>query len=483
MIEKLVLIAAFALVACACASAAEEARVAGTVRDEKGKTIREATVYLAKGDACLTAQSDRKGRFEFDGVKPGTYDYLAVSLPPEDDPRRQRFPYLFARKALEVKPGETLQADVTYAPPQLPAPVPLVVDAPDKLDGPDGRSRTKFIDVSIANPFSWHWERQRVGFRLKVEAGFAPNSVIVYDPEAKAIVPSQLNDEVCTEKEPRLATSAVVHFLAEVQPNSHPVWRIYYDTGEFKPSWHGLRALDVSAFSTVLGMGKVSAKLPVIPDNRRQSFKGKPASEAPPPLLAVSAGDDNWIGAGRLAIDDTVEDITSHFVEIGPIFCEYCVSYRFASGSFYRVTFRFEAEAPFFTVKEESDGEYGIEPGSGGAFEFSAYPGLQPDQGYEIHWGLRPKNPAYDADATLARIGNYMHIMSFGYAAASSRDDAKNALAVFSVNRGAWIDRRYAVDTWFPLRRPAWRSTRARCRRPRCFRRRGGTAGAGRCGG
>ena len=92
MIEKIVALLAIGLIACVAADAGE-GRVAGTVRDAKGKALAGATVYLAKDQECLTATCDRKGKFEIAGVKPGTWDYLAVSVPPDG----KRFPYLIAR--------------------------------------------------------------------------------------------------------------------------------------------------------------------------------------------------------------------------------------------------------------------------------------------------------------------------------------------------------------------------------------------------
>ncbi len=76
--------------------AAEGSEVVGTVREARGTTLEGATVYLAKGQDCLTTTVDGNGRFAFAGVKPAVYDYLAVSVPPDG----KRFPFCSPVRAL-----------------------------------------------------------------------------------------------------------------------------------------------------------------------------------------------------------------------------------------------------------------------------------------------------------------------------------------------------------------------------------------------
>lgn len=197
------------------------------------------------------------------------------------------------------------------------------------------------------------------------------------------------------------------------------------------------------ADTIVVNTGKVSARLA---RGRRTWEGGIDAAKAPAPLQAVRGVDGVWRGAGRLAARVKVLSMTAQTVQRGPIFIEHQVAYRFANGSRYTITFHFEPNGAYFLAREDSDGI------DGGYFEFSLYPNYQPDQGFAIHRSLRPSPPTYTGARTLGRITNYMHVSSFGFTVASTKAGVNDSIAVFATNRGSWVDRRYQVETWFPLR-------------------------------
>lgn len=216
------------------AFAAESGRVIGTVRDEEGKPLSGATVYLGKylrkKDVSITTKCNRAGEYEFAEANATTWDYLAVSVEPDG----KRFPYLYARQRFVVKAGETTRADVTYKPAQPPSPPVVEVEAPPQMAGPDGRMRGRFVDVSVFNPFPYRWDLQRIGYRVRFDGGAVPNSILVYDVTKKSLIPHQFTDPVFASDGTTLA-EARVHFLAGVEPKSRPFWRIYYGTGNFAP--------------------------------------------------------------------------------------------------------------------------------------------------------------------------------------------------------------------------------------------------------
>lgn len=416
-----------------------EGSVAGTVRDEAGQPIAAAKVYLGKGNDAVIVSCDGSGRYAFADVKPDTYDYLAVSVPLDG----KRFPYLFARHGLAVKDGESVRVDVDYRavqPARIPAPPG---NAPPTMRGPDQKLRTRFYDVSIHNPFDWHWEKQRVGFRVDVGGQGTADSMLVYDTQMGSLVPHQVSEPVLMPGSKELLRQATVHFFAEVRPESRPRWRIYFDKEGSATAGASPLTVSSEGESVIISTDKLAARLP---SGIKQWKGGIPLAQAPAPLQAVRGPDAVWRGAGRLVADWQVIGFEARVLRQGPIFVDYQVSYQFADGRRYRIAFRFEAGQRYLTAREESDGL------AGAAWEFSVQPGFAPDLGFEIRGEPKPQPLAKEANQTLCQIANYMHIHPYGYGVTGSRKEINDCLAVFSVNRGSWVDRRYALETWTPVR-------------------------------
>jgi len=362
----------------------------------------------------MTALTDATGHFEFSAVPPEVHDYLAVTLDPEIWP----VPTRFLLRSLEVpETGSVDLGEIRITEWQSAPTQPVAPSHPSQLETA-GAVWNKLTEWPLHNPFYYGFRRQLLRFPLPAGANPAAQFRVAIEPGQSETGQVSGNELVFLTDLPARTDRSLGLFTAEkaatlssplqLIEESPTVWRI--DTG--------------AASFRIAGNG-----------NDRTLA----------PILALKGADQVWRGKGRLvfANGETVECQSSRILEQGPVFIRILIEFSLSGGKRYSLELTAIAGEPYLLAHECSDEI------AGAAFEFSLRE-FSGGRGY-LHWN--GENGGWHwatlaaSDEVIARLPEsipwWIPPQGFGYAMTPDGLDETDYLAVFSLRRGDWIDRKF----------------------------------------
>ena len=364
----------------------------------------------------MSALTSHDGDYEFLHVPAGRHEFLAVTL----DSLKFDIATRFLHHGVEIFTGQTQRLDAVVgewnSAPPLPAPVY------------SGRSSGRLLDtLPMRNPFAFDFPRQVVEWKTPHAAD--PDAVLL-DPVGNATPFQRDGDKLV--------------FFAELPGESERAYCLA-SGGSREVSPSALR-MEVEDGSAILDTGRTSFRLPW-------------GQTKQPPLLAVRGEDGCWRGRGRwvLPAGISVASTATRIVEQGQVRLQVEVVTTFSNSQKHTLLFTAHADEPYVLVRETSPGM------EGATFEFSLAE-FSGGRGF-LHWtpegnGSRHWSTLEPAERELARLQEsvpwWIPPAGFGFAATPDGLEEKDYLAVFTLRRGEWIDRKFAAISQGPGNDPAW---------------------------
>ncbi len=371
------------------------------------------------------ATCDADGRYAFDDVPPGVHAYLAVQLDPEEEAITTRF---LARE-IQIEPGETARRDLVVSEWSSAPAEPVEPQLSNRLHH-DGAAWTKRGGVVLRNPFEYDFPRQRVSLDKPAAMGSTASWRLVDSVEPERANPFQVRGEkvVCMTGLPAMSTLELGLFQRDEGGNggaAEEAIRL-----RWTPEPGGLAA--------VLDTGSAQFRLPCGAADRR---------DVPPPIAAVRGLDGVWRGRGRWVLPDGLRltGWSSRIIEQGPVEIIVEVVYGRSDGGSLAFTLTAHAGEACLLVHEvssASDGE--------AAFEFSLGEFLG-GRGY-LHWVATGEAASWhDLDPArpkrVARLQEqtpwWIPPQGFGHTMGPDGLEERDAIGVFTIRRGEWVDRAF----------------------------------------
>lgn len=416
--------------------------VTGILRDPDGRPVAGATITLGlqvtviepdpasylKPDLgyrpkigaqqALTTCTDDQGCFTIADVPAGRHEFLAATLDAPDAPLLTHF---FAH-GIEVAAGTTSEIQGTLTEWQSAQAPPIAHPFPETLLR-DGHTYQLLRVETWRNPFYYDFPRQLV--TLSVTADERPLLLLNVDDLSQPLAYQPLAEGIAFYAElPAMSERAYALYQAE---ESLALPTMAADMPSFVPEEDGHTA--------ALSTGVADYRIPY----------GK-GVDALPPIMAVRGADGVWRGKGRFVLPDgvTITSRRTEIVEAGPLLLAVQISYVLSTGDEYRLTLTADRNEPYLLVREccpDLDGA---------AFEFSLCE-FSGGRGF-LHWtpeaGGRHWHTLSAEDAERARLQEsvpwWIPPQGFGYAMTADGLAAQDYLAVFTVRRGEWDDRKFA---------------------------------------
>jgi hypothetical protein len=229
---------------------------------------------------------------------------------------------------------------------------------------PAGAAMTKTF--TITEPFGLAWGPDRVNYPVEFPQGqVAPLGVALKNAQGQP-VPVQLSDVTYWDAKQKWVKSAVVSFMAALQPNEKGTWTLTAGTKAVKQPKTDLEA-DVAKASIVLTTTKTGIRLPVGAMTYPQPMD---AAAVPAPIQGIRLGNGQWIGKGWWQTERPCLGYSAKVVASGPVFARVALQYTFADNTFYKATVELNAGQDLAVVSEEfnlSDGKRYAMPEQGGA--------------------------------------------------------------------------------------------------------------------
>ncbi|MCX5658523.1 MAG: hypothetical protein NTW19_02225 [Planctomycetota bacterium] len=202
---------------------------------------------------------------------------------------------------------------------------------------------------------------------------------------------------------------STLSFIAEVAPNGLSEYRLT-DDGK-TPAGASKLSIASEGDAQVLSNGLLAVKLPK-PTEKTYSYP-IPADQLPAPILAFRSGETGpWLGASRIASKRLVKAWRVVRSSDGPVFAEVRYEIDWATGGYYRGTFRVADRVPLVQVTEEYDlGEIlpraGAGTGSGvDSWELTLTQGWSPDMAEIAQtWGNGGVDPGKVVPLAQAKLG------------------------------------------------------------------------------
>lgn len=380
-----------------------------------------------------TTTTDAHGGYAFPDVPAGEHAFLAVMLDPEQYDLPTRF---FAhRPRVEAGRMQTIDAtidDWRSAPPVAPA-----ASIPERLEI-GGVAYRRVWQHRFHNPFHYTFPRQAVMIPL-------PDGVPADTARLRLIdsrIPSEpVAIQICGRE---------LVFLHDLPEMSEHVLGLYVtDVPVDAPALPSMLVL-ADSHEAVIDTGAARFFVP-----------WDEGSDALPPVLAVQGPDGIRRGQGRLILpaDVTVRRRTTEVLDDGPVLLRVCINYELSNASRYTLTFAAHRGEPYLLVHE-------VSPELEGArFEFSLREfGSGRGRGY-LHWKTHEASQNWSTleavDREVARLQESVPwwIPPAGFACALTPDglDQRDFIAVCTLRRGDWIDRKFDRIAHGPGDEPPWR--------------------------
>ncbi len=377
----------------------------------------------------LTSRTDRDGRFSIGKIPHGKHEFLSVTL----DPAAFDIPTRFLAQGIVVSDDREIHLDFQID--EWKSAPSEVVESPfpEQLDRDGVRYRRRF-EQKFRNPFHHAFPRQMVRIPLPMGVTSNPERLLVLSDLSRAEPLQVSGREVLFFTDlPQLARKVVALYEAETNL-SQTVGK-----GAFlqpRPEADGK--------SAVIDTGRASFRIPW-----GQGGDG----DALPPLISVRGEDGVWRGKGRFRLPAGISILSrrTDIVEAGPLLLEVEVVYALSNRANYTCRFTAHRDEPYLLVHEISPE---IE---GASFEFSLSE-FSGGRGY-LHWcphvTARRWTTLRGEERELARLQEsiawWCPPQGFAYAMTPDSIEEMDFIAVFTRNRGEWIDRKFERLTYGPI--------------------------------
>ena len=402
----------------------------------------------------MTATTDAKGGFTIKNIPAGTHDFLAVTL----DPARYEIVTRFLLRDIAITEGGIANLGnitvtewqsapgIGFKEVEARAVAAEAALADEEAAASSNNSPWKTVSrLPLRNPFHFNFPRQLL--RLPVPAGINLSDTEVRvvttadDLGATAVIqPSQL---VLPEQHnstgfPTVAPDDIA-FMATLPPKAELSIAI-----QTRP-----RQASLAQASTVSGAMLTTSELnngkTLQIDTGTASFKFAWNNSAAAPIQNVRGADGVWRGEGRFVLPEgvSITGSTTTMRQRGAVLAELVFTYELSNGAAYKLAVTVLAGEPCLFVRETSAE---IE---GASFEFSLRE-LSGGRGY-LHW--TPEHGGFHwsslkaQDETIAMLPEsvpwWIPPQGFGYAMTPEGLESKDYIAVFSLRRGTWIDRKF----------------------------------------
>ena len=377
----------------------------------------------------LTTTTDADGRYRFDDVPAGAAPFLCVTLSGDKQAVQARF----VGHDIAVQPNAATTLDATVAPWQSAPPEPFGAGFAERREW-RGATLKRLHEVRLRNPFHYDFPTQPLEVELPPGVPADPRRLRLFcseDPDKPVAFQVHGNTIVFMANLPGLAAAA---------PGQTAVERCYALFGSDEP----LPPDERTPHEWLQPAGDDTVEL----DTGVAAFRlahGEGAGPVPP-LHAVRGVDGVWRGKGRWVLPDgvTLERWQSECTTAGPVFCELRLSFTFTGGRGVAWTVRaYRGEETLLVIETSA-------PIDGLAFEFSlrefhrgrGYLQWCPENG-SVHW-----SDLTAEDRELARLQEsvpwWIPPSGFAWAVTADGLTGDDYLAVFTRQRGAWIDRHFA---------------------------------------
>lgn len=362
----------------------------------------------------LQVTTSAEGRFEFARVPAGTHEFLSATLRPD------RFPIAthFLARAIEVPAASRLElGEITLSEWQSAPPASSQVTHCDKIC--DGAGEwSKAGEFRISNPFHYHFPRQLL--RLPFPAP-APDQIL----------------RVVSQNGESMAHQSVANELAViVQIPSQSELSLAVYTGP--------ASAQSNSSTTELALTAEEGGVLRI-DTGPASFYLAGDRSGHPPILAVRGCDGLKRGQGRFVLPPGVE-VLSQRTEVlheGPVLIELAIRYELSNQLRYTLQATAVAGESCLLVHEVSHEL------NGAAFEFSLRE-FSGGRGF-LHWnaetGSKHWTTLQKEDEVVGKLPEsvpwWVSPQGFGYAMTPDSLAEQDYIAVFTIRRGEWIDRKF----------------------------------------
>ena len=428
--------------------------LAGTLKFADGQSVADALVtlglkmevqqfpktYIApfcgipmkmEAQETLTTRTDSLGSFRFERVPAGLHEYLAIGL----DPDKFDISTRFVAQGIAVAPEKETKLDLVAA---------EWTSAPDhKVASPfaprlvRGTVNCRLVhEEKFHNPFNHTFPRQEVRFPLPVGVPANPAKLLLLSSAAGDA--AQAFQVIGTE----------VVFFPDLPEATDRVYALYAaeteDAGPFatQRAMADMQAVPEADGTAVIDTGRASFRIP--------SGEGR---DSLPPIISVRGEDGVWRGHGRFKLAPGIGIVSrkTEFTVRGPLVLEWTTRYELSNGGIYELRFAAHRDEPYLLVHEISPEIEGM------AFEFSLRDFVG-GRGY-LHWSAEGSTMhwstinAEDLDVANLQESVYWwgNPCGFGYGVSFDGLEQRDFVAVFSVRRGEWIDRKFEKFAQGPI--------------------------------
>lgn len=363
----------------------------------------------------LVVTADHSGAFRFEQVPAGTQDYLAVTL----DPEIWEIPTRFLARSIVTPANSTVDlGDLQIAEWQSAPTACIASPHPSSLDV-EGARWAKLTEWNLHNPFYYAFRRQLVRFPLPASATSSRGLRVEVVPGVPELFQVS-GDEIALMTDLAMRTDKTVALFTGIESaiplatplqlveESASVWRIETGTAQFH-------------------------------------IAGNANDPSLAPIQSVKGADGVWRGQGRFILPEeiTLRDQSTRVLEQGPLFLKVLIEYSLSNGGGYSLELTAIAGEPYLLVNERSSEI------DGAAFEFSLRE-FSGGRGF-LHWnpeaGGRHWATLQAKAEVTARLPEsipwWIPPQGFGYAMTPEGLREKDYIAVFSIRRGEWIDRKF----------------------------------------
>jgi len=368
----------------------------------------------------LSTRTDSRGCFRFEQVPGGLHEYLAVGLDPDKFDIATRF---IAQGIVIAAAKETTLnlavAEWTSAPDyEVASPF-----APRLVRGPVNYRLVH--EEKFHNPFNYTFPRQEVRFALPPGApGNAAKLLLLSSADAGIGQAFQL-------------VGPEVVYFADLPDMTDRVYALYVaETADAEPfaATPDMEAVPEPDGTAVIDTGRASFRIAV--------GEGR---DALPPIISVRGEDGVWRGRCRFKLAPGIEIVSrkTEFTVRGPLLIEWTTRYELSNGGSYELRFAAHRDEPYLLVHEISPEVEGM------AFEFSLREFVGGRgylhwnaEGCTIHWSTIEKQNR-DVAHLQELVFWWGSPCGFAYGMGADGLEERDMIAVFTMRRGEWIDRKY----------------------------------------
>ncbi|PTY03947.1 hypothetical protein DB346_02755 [Verrucomicrobia bacterium LW23] len=404
-----------------------------------------------------TAPTAADGTFTILDVPPGTHDFLAVTL----DPARFEIATRFLARDIAVSSQETTGLGrITVKEWQSAAPLGFealesrAAAAEAALASTEGAAVwTTVSRVPLRNPFHYNFPQQLLRLPFPVGIDLSKNEFRIVavtdgDNAAATVLPSQsvLPESFGLPDAPPSpaaeGTPTAIAFLASLPAKSELSLAIQARATTSAAAGKVVDSLvNVTGVSTYI---EEDGTLLTV-DTGPAAFRFSWGATTYAPIRSMRGVDGVWRGNGRFVLpkDVSVSKAKTYVRQAGPVLLELGFDYTLSNGALYSLSVTLLAGQAYLVVRETS----AEVPGA--AFEFSLRE-LSGGRGF-LHW--TPEAGGFHwstlkaADETIALLPEsvpwWIPPQGFGYAMTPEGLEHQDYIAVVTLRRGTWVDRKF----------------------------------------